>query len=136
MSAFLSSIKEVYNELNTLGSPATRDELITSITKALPKDYNDFISSTTRDGSLKKMTFNELESLLLQEEQIYAKDNEEPSTPGAFMAKSKANQISKPAFTKQFGNMNIGSSKSNVVCHYCGKPGHIAPDCRKKQVDL
>lgn len=130
MSAFLSSIKEVCNELNTLGSPTTRDELITSITKALPKDYNGFILSTTRDGSLKTMTFNEFESLLLQEEQIYTKDNEEvPSTSGAFMANSKAKQQPKPALSKQFGNMNIGSSRTNVVCHYCGKPGHIAPEC-------
>lgn len=28
------------------------------------------------------------------------------------------------------------SGKVGVICHYCGIPGHKAPDCRKKQRDL
>jgi hypothetical protein len=27
------------------------------------------------------------------------------------------------------------STTSNVTCHYCHKPGHIAPECRQKQCD-
>lgn len=70
MLAFLSSIKEIRNELNTLGKPASRDELVTATLHALPKEYNSFISSITRDGTLDTLTFNELEILLFQEEQI------------------------------------------------------------------
>lgn len=39
ISAFLSIIKEIYNELNTLGKLALRDELVTSTLHALLKEW-------------------------------------------------------------------------------------------------
>lgn len=73
MIAFLSSIKEIGDELMTLGKPTSNEDLVTTTLHTLPREYNGFISSVTRDSTLGTMTFNQLKSLLLREEQIYSR---------------------------------------------------------------
>lgn len=72
MTAFLSSIKKISNELTTLNKPTSNKDLVTATFHALLREYNEFISSVTWGIILGLMIFNQLKSLLLQEEKIYS----------------------------------------------------------------
>lgn len=59
MMTFLSSIKEINNELATLGKLTSNEDLVTTTIHALPQE-----SSITRGGTLGTTTFNQPESFL------------------------------------------------------------------------
>lgn len=65
MKAFLSSIKEINNQLTTSSKLASNENLMTTTIHALPLKYNSFISLITRGGTLGTINFNQLESILL-----------------------------------------------------------------------
>lgn len=121
----LASVKANRNRLTTLYKPVLDEELITIIISNLPKDYNGFISNVSINNKLATITFNELEGLLLQEEQIYLRLGEtSTSKPSAtLIINHKGKQVKILNVPKYFANMNLNSNDkgTNIICHYCGK---------------
>ena len=55
---------------------------------------------------------------------------------GGMVSGGRGNFRDKGSSRGRGGWQNRGSSNSGIVCHYCGKTGHIAAHCYAKRDDI
>ncbi|XP_073120036.1 uncharacterized protein [Henckelia pumila] len=145
---FLTSIKQIADELTALGDPPSDVDLLIYVTRGLRPAYKELITAIrTRDTVA---PFEELfdkiidhETFLLQQD----KQHPEPEPPTANLAKHfpspqksfrpKPSSNTRPLFptpphTAMFTPPPGFSPTSNpTICQYCNKPNHTANRCYK-----
>lgn len=140
VSTFLESWQAILQEAAISGCTFTEAQQVNLLLGALPDSWGAFV---TTQGGITDLTFTNLLSNILQQDSINMSRNEQPKS-SAFYAKGKFQktrqfQSTQSKFRKPYLN-NTSSNKTQstqiIICHYCGKPGHKAPECRKKQRDL
>lgn len=144
--AFLESWQSTLQEAAISGCIFIDAQQVNLLLGALPDSWSAFV---TTQGGISDLSFHTLLSNILQQNSINTSKLPTSKT-NAFYAKGKfikssqykpyqsryrKSNFSKPNPSHQF-NMNSSSQQTTIICHYCGKPGHKAPDCRKKKRDL
>ena len=140
--------QSLLQEAEIAGCVFTEDQQVNLLLGALPDSWGAFV---TTQGGINDLTFTALLSNILQQNSIN-QSKPESSKTSAFYVNGK---FIKPQFNKnnqhgkkfnttkfqsqsptnQFNNQRNNNNKQ-IVCHYCGIPGHKAPDCRKKKRDM
>lgn len=143
---FLETWQSTLQEAAIAGCIFTDSHQVNLLLAALPPSWNSFI---TTQGGITDLTFTTLISNILQQNDLNdtITPKQDKNTTNAFYVKGKftksplykSNKRSqKPNFSKPINksNSNCNLSENTIICHYCGIPGHKAPDCRKKKRDL
>ena len=106
-------------------------DLVSITLKGLFPDYKVFISYLVARQIPPK--FTKLGKILIQEEErmnIY--EPESQTADRTLMARGRYPHRGKFRARHRGMSRNESSANKDVVCHYCGKSGHIARDCFKK----
>lgn len=141
---FLEHWQSVLQEAAIAGCQFDDTQQVMLLLSALPDSWSAFI---TTQGGISTLTFTELISNILQQNAIN-NSNTESSKTSAFYVKGKffkpqhkfnrsqqqGSILGKPPI-QQFRRPTSSTSlpKNPIFCHYCGKPGHKSPECRKKK---
>lgn len=146
--SFLESWQALLQEAAISGCTFSDAQQVHLLLGSLPESWSAFV---TTQGGLPDLTLITLLSNILQQNTINLSKHETPKT-SAFYVKGK---FTKPTNNKRSSNRFQKSSKSKfnnatqqssshsnpspnssiIICHYCGIPGHKAPDCRKKKCE-
>lgn len=94
----------------------------------LPKSYDNLVTNLSISSRAETISFEELSSLMLQQEQKMQRYNQDTTVEGAFLS----NTNKRPGQSTTCFRI----SREPRICYYCGKPGPIARDCRKEKHDL
>ncbi|XP_074266730.1 uncharacterized protein LOC141590012 [Silene latifolia] len=122
----------IANKIRLLGSEFSNSRIVQKILVTVPERFDATISSLESSRDLSKITFAELSSALLAQEQIRLMRNE-GSIEGAMQAKlhikegekNKKKSSSKKSFNSRTASgSGSGSSKEFPPCNHCGKKGH------------
>ncbi|GLI66230.1 hypothetical protein VaNZ11_009969 [Volvox africanus] len=123
---YISRARQLQSDLLDVGHAVADTELSTIVIKGLPSKYHVVTTALTmREGEL---DFTQVVARLMAYV-IPDEDNNESSS--AFITHrsgGKFNPTSRHQTSKQ-------RSKSNAICHYCGKPGHFIGVCKKRLAD-
>lgn len=151
--SFLETWQSTLQEAAISGCTFSDAQQVNLLLSALPDSWGPFI---TTQGAITDLNFTTLLSNILQQNSINQSKIPEPTKTSAFYVKgkftkpfnSKPGRFSRPPSYRppyNHNNNNLSSNKyfskpstshSPIICHYCGIPGHKAPDCRKKKRDL
>jgi hypothetical protein len=112
----ISNIKQLASKLRGLGEEINDKDIMTVLLISLPKSWETLVTTV----SLKEDIDLEMVCNFILQEDTRRKATEEPE--GALFSQSK--------------NKKKPFKKQKLSCYYCGKPGHFAKNCRKKQADL
>jgi hypothetical protein len=109
-----------------IGLALKSEDLARRSLQVLPPKFDGFVTALTTAVRPTLLTFEEFCSMIMEEEmRLKARcTNDE-----AYAANTKGKGKSKDA------DSSSESKKKKVKCFYCGKKGHIAKECRKKQAD-
>ncbi|WP_286489044.1 hypothetical protein, partial [Escherichia coli] len=146
MDEFLTKIKDFREQLASLDEVYPDSSLVPTVLNALPDTYQSF-APTIRlmmKGNPNALTFDELVSVLLQEEQ--SRQNRTVMRIGdqAFAAsqRGKGKAFSQGGDKSKADSAHQSSSKDakkggdkpkkKGKCNYCRKPGHYTNECRKR----
>jgi hypothetical protein len=139
VTAFLETWQSTLQEVAISGCSFTNAHQVNFLLGALPESWSAFV---TTQGGLPDLTFTNLLSNILQQNSI---NTSKQATPSAFYAKGKftkptASKSSQSSFRpSHYNKLNFLPSNKRfpsqrpIVCHYCGKLGHKARECQKKQ---
>jgi hypothetical protein len=140
---FLENWQTVLQEAAIAGCKFDNAQQVMLLLAALPDSWSAFV---TTQGGIPTLTFTELISNILQQSAINSSKTESSKT-SAFYVKGKFNKFQNKPNRFQKASSLLGkpfnqsrrptSSPTNIIsCHYCGKPSHKSPECRKKKRDL
>lgn len=144
MDSFITKLKDLREQLISLGEDMTDGSMVTVILNGIPESYQA-LASTLRlimQGNPDSFRFDNLVQILLQEEQ--SRENRSILQQGdqAFMAsqKGKGKAVSGAAYKPKTaanqptvsGEKDENQPKKKGKCHYCRKPGHYIGECRKR----
>lgn len=110
MEIEIRNIRMIKEELALLGTIVDDEEFALTILTALPISWDSFISSI----GTTELKSSDLIGRILQEDAR----RQERSSEVALVAR--------PAQTRS-------KFRKGVICHHCGKEGHIKPECRSRQ---
>ena len=138
MDSFLTKIKDLKEQLIAADEILPDSTLVQTVLNGLPDSYQSF-ASTLRlmmKGNPNALLFEELVSVLLQEEQSRQNRNIMRVADQAFAASHKGKGKFKPkSATGADGskNQDKGDQKKEkkVRCNYCKEPGHVIKECPK-----
>ncbi len=122
-SAYISRVDLAVSSLTKLHEPVSANTWIYALINGLRNEYTE-----TRNGVLFARpgfdTVIAVKTSITNEEMVLN------TTKGLDMKSSDPSTKNKPPDTA----FSVNDHKDKN-CHYCGKKGHIQPDCRKKQAD-
>ena len=136
IATYVSIIKDLCDQLSTIGEKVSNSDMVTITLKGLIKDYHVFISSL--GGRAQPPTFNELTGILLQEEErmkVFEMDS--CTSDLVLVAKGKQSYRGKSWDKNKGGKFHARNKgmvqskfdahdKKNDVRFYRGEPGHHA----------
>ena len=130
------------DKMAAIGSPMTDRELSLRLLSRLPPSWESFVDNIT----LKKSppTFESLVTLIFDKDERRTLTSNDDAG-GAFVSNSKSMK-KKGKIMASNANSDAASATTekpvrnpnhkDLTCHYCGKKGHISPNCYKKKHDL
>lgn len=139
MNKYLSRIKDFRDNLGDIGEEVSSTDLVSITLKGPLPDYKVFIPALAARQT--PPTFTELGGILIQEEErmkIYVPKSQIADQAlkarGRYPHRGNRWNTHRGKFCVRHRGMSHNESSANkdVVCHYCGKSGHIARDCFKK----
>ena len=107
---FMGELESLYDRLESMGETTSDRMKIAKLLNSLPDEY-DSLSAALRTQTETSRTWNDVQDLF-QEEYERLEQNRS----------SKGGKASKVLYTKE--------QRKNVICHKCGKKGHIKKYCR------
>lgn len=125
----INHIKEIAEELESINSPVTEDDLVLVILGSLPEAYNNLITSLESRADA-DLSLDFVWTRLTHEETKLKEVNGSGNTAEDALFTSKMG--------KKYGNGENGEEKgrngrtkrNNVKCFNCNKMGHYSRDCR------
>ena len=135
ISAHISKLEKLTNDLRLAGENITDNMLITKILMTLPNSYQHFYSAWDSMQSENKTINNLTSRLLLEESRLVQQSNKcniDVEKSSAFTTKSQNKSSWKNGSQKKGKNNFSSSSNTKKIgpCFYCGKVGHIKRECR------
>jgi transposase InsO family protein len=115
---YISRAETLRSSMDLAGQKVEDNSFIMTLLDGLPKDY--FPVVTILEASILLPSLSEVRGRLLRAEEQLTKDRTQRD-------KHKARGNQETAF--------MASSPSSG-CYYCGKPGHVKADCRKRIADM
>ncbi|CAJ2647831.1 unnamed protein product [Trifolium pratense] len=131
VSANLQSIKSIADELSLIGHPLDDLDLVIYALNGLGPTFREFTASIrTRDSPI---LFHELYDKLIDFEMFLQREERTSSALPVTANHVHRRNGQYPARGRSHAqNTHSGNhTKTDVVCQYCGIPGHIARNCRK-----
>ncbi|GIM13846.1 hypothetical protein Vretimale_16923, partial [Volvox reticuliferus] len=120
LPVYINRARQLQSDLLDVGVAVTDPELTTIILKGLPPKYHVAKTSLAmREGEL---DFHQVVARLTS----YEATMDDIKESSAFSAHGGGGTSGRSSGSR------FGGGKSNVTCHYCGKPGHYMRDCRKR----
>ena len=124
LTKFVARARSLKDAMAAAGYKVEDDEIVLSVLSGLPAEYDMAVTAITAMGD--ELRLEDVLSKLLQAEQrLRGKPSEPSAEEKAYVVKAKP---------RRFGDRN--GARPKVQCFYCGKPGHIQAECRKKKADM
>jgi hypothetical protein len=127
MQDHINLIKALQDKLEAMGGQLQDEDVLTALLLSVPESYSPLVIALETQGDT--LTEGQVITYLLEEEarrhenQLTAKKEGE-----AFIMQQSNGKTSLPSGNK----INSAIDKSKHTCHYCGKKGHWASECRRK----
>ncbi|CAI7785754.1 unnamed protein product [Closterium sp. NIES-54] len=134
MHEYATRVEELRESFMDLGGTVTEEDWILTLLCGLPEEWSTVIRTldSVQDTWTKEMVVGRL----LHEESRRRQFVNESEGAAMFSGGSsgKKSTWSKGATKKSPGGSDRGKGNASK-CHYCGKPGHFWPECRKRPSD-
>jgi gag-polypeptide of LTR copia-type len=126
MSDHLNKIRELANQLRSLGCEVSDEELAIITLSSLPTQFEAFIVQM-ESRPIQEITFDFISGRLLAEDSRQRERQEDGSTttPVALVGKAAGKPIA----------INRRHRRTTVTCIYCNRPGHTVEKCWDKEDD-
>ena len=126
MSDHLNKLRELANQLRSIGCEVSDEELAIITLSSLPTQFEAFIVQM-ESRPIQEITFDFISGRLLAEDSRQRERQEDGSTTTSVALVGKA--TGKPIPT------NRHRRRSPVVCSYCHRTGHTVEQCWDKEDD-
>jgi hypothetical protein len=123
MSKFISRAKSLQQDLAAAGHAVTSEELIMAVLAGLPSEFDTIV--TVIENEKPAPSLEAVAAKLLLEEQ-----KRQPSSSSNSISKGATAYKAYQSADRNTRSTPKGTARSPRVCYNCGKPGHIAKDCR------
>jgi hypothetical protein len=156
---FALRLSTILSDLEMLGDPEDEGKAVRKFLRVLPRKFRHMASSIESLLDIKTMSIEELSGRLLVVEENEAIDGAEDSGGRLLLTEEEWRARQKRAAhdgssgsnggdrrqaknrgkdrddrrPSREGSRTSGGSKKDDACHYCGKKGHWARECRKKK---
>ena len=128
VTKYVARAEGLRDQLLQAGDELESGDIISSVLNGLPREYH--VAVQILEASSEELSLSDILSRLLQAEHRLRKDD----LPSEGDASAYAGMVPPRVPTAGFKKLT-GDNKERRSCYYCGKPGHIAKDCRKKKRD-
>ena len=127
MLQYFARTKVLVSKLNAAGVVVSDNDVAVQFLVGLPTEYDTV--STVMQLKAKELKLDDLYHELLPFEQKFTTQQE---VQAMVTTQTSGKAL---AYGPAFGS-GSGAQKSERVCYYCQKPGHIKKHCRKRKADL
>lgn len=132
MESHINKIKEIADELESIKSTVTEEDMVLIILGSLPETFSTLITSL--ESRADDLTMDFLMTRLMHEERKLQEQGILESNPeAAFYGREGKPHYQKKRFEGSGGNRGWNGKSSNFKCFNCGKSGHYARDCREQK---
>ncbi|MCH99946.1 hypothetical protein A2U01_0020961, partial [Trifolium medium] len=133
MAAYLQGIKAIAEELFIIDNPLDSTDLVIHTLNGLTTEYREIaVALRSRESPIE---FAELHEKLMDFDMLLHREEPAMSDPPVVTANAASRFRGQQHQSRHNGNRTSHTSaetnESQVVCQYCGKPGHIARNCFK-----
>ncbi|KAH9110593.1 hypothetical protein AeMF1_014657, partial [Aphanomyces euteiches] len=118
LQIFADQFQEFMRKMTAAGDATPAKSHINRFLCLLPSRFSNTVMFITRESRTSNM-YNNMPAVLAE-----------------LKLDDERQQLSDPKLRKHIGKTDEAlNTTSNLQCHYCNKPGHIRPDCRRHQAD-
>lgn len=121
LTRYLTRATDIRDQLLAAGYEVKDEEIVMSLVAGLPKEFDNVVA--VLEYSDKPLKLDEILAKLLLAEQRFTRSDK--GEDHAYLGRVDTAGRYKPS--------TRGAEGSNKGCWYCGKPGHIKTECRKKK---
>jgi hypothetical protein len=143
VTMYVSRAKGLWLELVSAGSTKAEREAVQATMRGLPESFSVVVRIFRHTAQPESFTFTNLQRQLLSDETV-SRQHKQEEVPALFASGSRGRGSYRGRGRHNFQG-GRGSTSSRAVsstrsssdkeCNYCGRPGHIKPECRTKRFD-
>ena len=137
MLDYITRVRNLVEKLDAVGMPIKDDEVVLTLLGGLPKSYTPLVVALE---SCSNLLLEDCCTRLLHEELRRHSRNEVGDGEAAFFGKQgrckEGNRGGNNGRPQESNTRGASSASQPRLCFYCGKPGHMKKDCRKRLYDL
>ena len=126
LTSYVARAKAIRDQLVAVGHTISDEDVVLPLLAGLPAEYDTLVEILLASDD--KLDLEKVQAKLLQVEQRRSQPITEKEYGSAYYSAKKFRPRPSTA-----GPSN--KPKTNKDCYYCGKPGHLQRECRKKQWD-